>query len=76
MGGVIDMEEAPMYQEIMKRGKLEIIFRQINRRFGVISPELESQIQELSNQQLDALVDVFLDFSQASDLVNWMANQE
>lgn len=73
------MEEAPKYQEIFQKGvkigKLEIIFRQINRRFGVISPELESQIKELSNQQLDALVDVFLDFSQLSDLVNWMDNE-
>jgi tRNA nucleotidyltransferase/poly(A) polymerase len=58
------MEEAPKYQEIFQKGvkigKLEIIFRQINRRFGVIPPELESRIKELSNQQLDALVDVFL----------------
>ncbi|MBD2386794.1 DUF4351 domain-containing protein [Cylindrospermum sp. FACHB-282] len=73
------MEEAPKYQEIFQKGmnigKLEIIFRKINRRFGVILPELESQIKELSNQQLDALVDVFLDFSQLSDLVDWMANQ-
>ena len=69
------MQEAPIYQEIIKRGKLEIVLRQLKRRIGVISPQLESQIQDLSTTQVDALSEALLDFSSPSDLATWLQTQ-
>ncbi|GCL42083.1 DUF4351 domain-containing protein [Dolichospermum planctonicum] len=69
------MEESVIYQEIINRGKLEIISRLLKRRIGDISAKLESQIKELSGEKLDELSEAILDFSQPDDLVNWIANQ-
>ncbi|MFN5892465.1 MAG: DUF4351 domain-containing protein, partial [Dolichospermum sp.] len=69
------MEESVIYQEIINRGKLQLIFRQLKRRIGEVSAKLESQIKELSGEKLDELSEAILDFSQPDDLVNWMANQ-
>ncbi|MFM5998432.1 MAG: DUF4351 domain-containing protein [Dolichospermum sp.] len=68
------MEESVIYQEIINRGKLELISRLLKRRIGEISAKLESQIKELSGEKLDELSEAILDFSQPDDLVNWMAN--
>ena len=69
------MEESVIYQEIINRGKLELISRLLKRRIGEISAKLESQIKELSGEKLDELSEAILDFSQPDDLVNWIANQ-
>jgi predicted transposase YdaD len=69
------MEESVIYQEIINRGKLQLIFRLLKRRIGEISAKLESQIKELSGEKLDELSEAILDFSQPDDLVNWIANQ-
>ncbi|MFN7657416.1 MAG: DUF4351 domain-containing protein, partial [Dolichospermum sp.] len=69
------MEESVIYQEIINRGKLQLIFRQLKRRIGEVSAKLESQIKELSGEKLDELSEAILDFSQPDDLVNWMATQ-
>ncbi|MTJ52968.1 DUF4351 domain-containing protein [Anabaena sp. UHCC 0253] len=69
------MEESVIYQEIINRGKLQLIFRLLKRRVGEVSAKLESQIKELSGESLDELSEALLDFSQPDDLVNWMANQ-
>ncbi|MFM6220973.1 MAG: DUF4351 domain-containing protein, partial [Dolichospermum sp.] len=49
------MEESVIYQEIINRGKLQLIFRLLKRRIGEISAKLESQIKELSGEKLDEL---------------------
>jgi len=69
------MVESVIYQEIINRGKLQLIFRLLKRRIGEISAKLESQIKELYGKKLDELSEAILDFSQPDDLVNWMANQ-
>lgn len=69
------MEESVIYQEIINRGKLELISRLLKRRIGEVSAKLESQIKDLSGEKLDELSEAILDFSQPDDLVNWMANQ-
>lgn len=68
------MEESVIYQEIINRGKLQVVFRLLKRRIGEISAKLELQIKELSGEKLDELSEAILDFSQPDDLVNWMDN--
>jgi predicted transposase/invertase (TIGR01784 family) len=49
-----------------------LILRQLARRVGAVSPELQSQIEVLSLSQLEALGEALLDFTQAGDLVRWL----
>ncbi|NJR75768.1 MAG: DUF4351 domain-containing protein [Scytonema sp. CRU_2_7] len=68
------MRESPLYQEIMQQGKLELIIRQLQRRFGHIEPILQSKIQQLSSYPLEELGEALLDFSSKQDLVTWLQN--
>jgi Domain of unknown function (DUF4351) len=49
-----------------------LILRQLNRRLGTISPDAESQVRTLSQVQVESLGEALLDFSESSDLVNWL----
>jgi hypothetical protein len=51
---------------------LNLIFRQLTRRLGEISPDLETKIRNLSLIQLEELGEALLDFSQVSDLEDWL----
>ncbi|NJM77372.1 MAG: DUF4351 domain-containing protein [Acaryochloridaceae cyanobacterium RU_4_10] len=53
-------------------GERSLIFRQISRRIGQITPTTETQIQSLSLTQLESLGEALLDFSELSELENWL----
>jgi Domain of unknown function (DUF4351) len=55
-----------------QKGELTFALRLIIRRFGAIAPETEAQIRSLSLTQLEALGEALLDFSQPSDLTDWL----
>jgi predicted transposase YdaD len=63
-------------QQGMQEGKQEegifLILRLLKRRFGDISPDLTSEIRQLSVKQLENLADALLDFQELTDLVNWL----
>ena len=82
------LRESPWYQEILKegletgqqqglqqglrQGELSLVLRQIFRRFGAIDSSLELKIKQLSVDELDFLGESLFDFSDISDLVNWL----
>jgi hypothetical protein len=39
-----------------------------------VAPEVRSQVQSLSLTQIEALGEALLDFSNPSDLANWLQN--
>jgi Domain of unknown function (DUF4351) len=49
-----------------------LILRQLKRRVGNVSVDLESQIKTLPLAQLEELGEALLDFSQMDDLVTWL----
>lgn len=49
-----------------------LILRQLTRRIGPIAPAQETQIRSLSLTQLEDLGEALLDFTQPSDLENWL----
>ncbi len=74
-----DMRESVIYQEILQEGReegrqseLRLVMRQLTRRIGTITPELQFQIQELSLAQLEDLGEALLDFTTEADLINWL----
>jgi predicted transposase YdaD len=63
-------------QEGEQRGRQaegrSLILKQLTRRVGTLSPETIAQIEALSLDQLEALGEALLDFTEANDLVNWL----
>lgn len=52
-----------------------LVLRQLNRRCGSLSPELQQRIQQLSVEQLEELGEELLDFTSVDNLTNWLHNQ-
>jgi predicted transposase YdaD len=77
---MVVLQESPWYQEILREGEQKgllrersLILKQLIRRVGNLSPEITAQLQNLSIEQLEALGEALLDFSQPEDLVTWLA---
>ena len=74
------MQLSPLYLEKIQAaerigGQKEaqtLILRQLNRRVGALSPELQLDVKALSLARLEELSEALLDFSQMNDLVVWL----
>jgi predicted transposase/invertase (TIGR01784 family) len=56
----------------IKQGNLTLIVRLLERSVGVLSPEIQTRIAQLSAQQLENLGEALLDFASVSDLTTWL----
>jgi hypothetical protein len=56
----------------LQQGEKTLIIRQLKRRFGNISSDLENKINNLSLNQIESLGDALLDFQTLNDLINWL----
>lgn len=76
MFGLSELKETKVYQEALQEGRQEgevlLILRLLTRRFGAVSPGIQAQIQSLSLSQLESLGEALLDFSQPSELQDWL----
>jgi predicted transposase/invertase (TIGR01784 family) len=72
----IELEQTRVYREAVSVGEVRegqaLILRQLNRRVGNISIDLEAQIKTLPLAQLEELGEALLDFNQMDDLVAWL----
>ena len=59
-------------QEGIKAGQRALILRMLERRLGVVNPDVVSRIGELSVEQLESLVEELVEFSSLSDLMVWL----
>jgi predicted transposase/invertase (TIGR01784 family) len=66
------LEETKVYQEAKLEEGQSLILRLLTRRIGDVAPELESQIKSLSLVQIEDLGEALLDFSEPTDLKNWL----
>lgn len=74
------MRESAIYQAIVREGieqgqlegELAMVLRQLPRRIGPVAPELQLQIQTLSQAEVEELGEALLDFDDAADLVEWL----
>lgn len=55
-----------------RAGEVNLIIRQLKRRLGEVEPVLIEQVRRLPIVQLEALAEALLDFSEVSDLVDWL----
>jgi predicted transposase/invertase (TIGR01784 family) len=92
MLGLSELKQTKVYQEALKegreegmfegeqRGRLEgeqsVIFRQLARRMGNVTPDQQAQIRALSIYQLEALAEALLSFTQLDELTTWLQNSQ
>jgi hypothetical protein len=74
------MELSSLYLERIKdatergieREAISFVMRLLNRRFGLIAPDIEQKIRNLPVNRLEDLGEALLDFQSATDLSNWI----
>jgi hypothetical protein len=70
------MEEG--IQQGLEQGKQQeavaLILRQLNRRVGSLTPQLQERIQSLSTSKLEDLGEALLDFNSIADLEAWFGS--
>ena len=59
----------------IEQGEQQLIFRQLNRRFGEIESSFIETIRTLTIEQLELLGEALLDFSSITDLEQWLKNK-
>jgi len=55
-------------------GRLELLLRQLTRRWGSLGADTRARVQQFGATQLLDLADALLDFSSADDLEQWLAS--
>lgn len=60
------------YERGVLEGEQAIILKQLKRRIGELSPEIQQCIQSFSINQLETLSEALLDFNTRADLFNWL----
>jgi Domain of unknown function (DUF4351) len=76
------MQLSPLYlekiQEAERIGRQKaaqtLILRMLNKRVGILSPELQLQVKALSLARLEELAEVLLDFVDLADLETWLSH--
>lgn len=63
------------FEQGLKEGTTRIIFRQLPKRCGVLSPEMVERVQTLSLEELRDLGVSLLDFAGIQDLEAWLSRQ-
>ena len=70
------MRESVIYQEWREEAQQDearsLVLRQLKRRLGLLSGEVESCINTLALNQLEDLAEALLDFSTVADLTEWL----
>jgi predicted transposase YdaD len=57
-----------------KQETIGVLIRQLKRKIGNFSPELEFKIRSLSLEKLEDLGESLLDFISLNDLISWLEN--
>ncbi|KAB0243224.1 DUF4351 domain-containing protein [Microcystis aeruginosa EAWAG127a] len=72
--GVMQITTSWMRQDIEQGIEREktLILRQLKRKLGEINPSLETQIMQLSIDDVEVLGEALFDFSKVEDLINWL----
>jgi predicted transposase YdaD len=61
-------------QEGLRTGEADLILRQLTRKYGTLTPEVNQQIRALTITELGDLGEALLDFVEISDLEIWLSH--
>ncbi len=81
------MQESSVYQAIIRKGeqkgelkgelkgKREMLLKHLARRFGKIGVRIQSKVETLSIEQIEALDDALFDFQDKKEVSDWLRSQ-
>jgi predicted transposase/invertase (TIGR01784 family) len=69
--GITEGKAAGIVEGQLQEGR-SLVIRQLKRRIGKVSSSLQSQIETLSLNEIEALGEALLDFTTEADLVTWL----
>ena len=72
MNNVVDTARQEGREEGQLTGQSNVLLRLLPQAVGELPNEVETQINLLSLKQLGTLAEMFLDFNNLNDLVNWL----
>jgi predicted transposase/invertase (TIGR01784 family) len=86
MFGLSELKQTKVYQEAFQEGRQEgeqkgldrersLIVRLLERRVGKVSQKVKLQVLSLSFTELESLGEALLDFSEPSDLNDWLCSR-
>ncbi|WP_219884711.1 DUF4351 domain-containing protein [Merismopedia glauca] len=65
-------------QQGMQQGRTaegrELVLKQLTRKLGSLSPELQERVSGLGIEPLESLGEALLDFESVQDLENWLSS--
>lgn len=61
-------------QRVIQMGQINLIKRQLERRFGELNPVITNSLSQLSSDDLASLAEAMFDFSTLADLSSWLDN--
>ncbi|MBL1211535.1 Rpn family recombination-promoting nuclease/putative transposase [Geminocystis sp. GBBB08] len=74
-----DLRKTRYFQDVKQEGiqegiekEINLVIRQLKRKLGNLSPELEVKVRNLSLTSLEDLGEALLDFSSLQDLISWL----
>ena len=73
--GLEDGRQQGWQQGRQQEGR-SLILRLLTRKLGQLNPQVRSQIESLSLEQLEALSEVLLDFSSVQELTRWLQENQ
>lgn len=68
----INVSETRIYQEVRQEAQASIIIRLLQKRFSAVSEVTLHSVSELSTERLGELSEALLDFSNLTDLQDWL----
>jgi len=71
----ITLQETRVYREIKEEATVNLVNRQLTKRFGKLTPEIRSAITGLPLTVLEDLSEALLDFTSVADLQSWLAGR-
>ena len=71
----ITLEGTKLYQGIKAEGEVDVILRQLRKRFGNLSEDIQSSISALPLTVLEKLSEALLDFTDVSEVQSWLAKR-
>ena len=69
----IELQQTRVYQDARTDEGRSLVLRLLARKFGTISPEIQSQVNSLTLDRVESLAEDLLDFTQMEDLTSWLA---
>lgn len=77
----IELEQTRVYREAKAEGRAEgkaegevsLVVKLLTRKLGVISPQLQARVSNLTIDRVESLGEALLDFTSIADLENWLS---